>query len=387
MLGRPLAAVLVSCAVAAPAYARDETLARTPPMGLNSWYAYGCGVTEQDVLDNARALVDSDLAKLGYRYVNVDGCWNAKRRTARGYLRGNPATFPSGMAALGRGIHAMGLKFGVYTSAGRTICLHPNPGSYRHFGRDFRTFARWKVDYVKVDWCNPAPEQHLRTAYAGIARAAARSGRRMIVTVSTPGFSEPWKWGQPYGNSWRIAPDVRPRWSSLMSVLDVDAPLWRYAGPSRWNDADILQVGDSNLTLREQRAHFSLWSIVASPLLAGNRLPEMTPAVRAILGNREAIAIDQDRLGRQGRRVRRRNGRELWVKQLAYGGGTCRAVLALNRTGHATRVPADLRKLPGLPHARRFALHDLWTKHDWEAARVALPVGSHGARLVRACPR
>src|SRR3954453_5723841 len=134
-------------------------------MGWNSWYAYSCDVTQTDVLANARALVDSGLAKRGYRYVNVDGCWSARTRDGAGRLRANPATFPSGMAALGRRLHRMGLKFGLYTSAGRTICLHEHPGSYGHYRKDFRTFARWKVDYVKVDWCNPGPRQHLRTAY------------------------------------------------------------------------------------------------------------------------------------------------------------------------------------------------------------------------------
>ena len=192
-LARPALAALLTLAFAAPAHARDASLSPTPPMGWNSWYAYGCRVTERDILANAHALVDSGMARAGYRYVNVDGCWEAPARSPDGELRADPAAFPSGMAALGRMLHAMGLEFGIYTSAGRTICLHDRPGSYPHYRRDFRTFARWGVDYVKVDWCNPAPGQHLRTAYRAVARAAADAGRPMIVTVSTPGISEPWR--------------------------------------------------------------------------------------------------------------------------------------------------------------------------------------------------
>ena len=381
-----LVALLVAGTLAPAAGARDETLARTPPMGWNSWYAYRCAPTQEQILANARALVSSGMAAAGYEYVNVDGCWQAVERDARGNLQANSATFPDGMAALARRVHRMGLKFGLYTSAGQTICLHPHRGSYRNYRRDFRTFARWKVDYVKVDWCNPGPEQTLRTAYAGVRRAVRRSGRRMLHTVSTPGISKPWRWGQPFGNSWRIAPDLNGTWKDLLRVLDVDAPLWRYAGPSGWNDADMLQVGNGKLTPTEERAHFSLWSIVASPLLAGNRLPEMTPQDRAVLGNRRVIAVNQDRLGKQGRRVRRHDGREVWVKPLRR---RCRAVLLLNRTGGRVTMRVNLRRLRWMPRrARRFAVADLWSARRWPAkTALRLPVESHGVQMVKACPR
>src|SRR3954471_3446606 len=155
--------------MAAPAHALNNGLARTPPMGWNSWYSYRCGVTEQGVMANARALVSSGLAARGYRYVNVDGCWEALKRGSKGSLRANPKTFPSGMAALGRSLHRMGLKFGIYTSAGPTICMHRHPGSYRHYRKDFRTFAKWKVDYVKVDWCEHPPKTKQQVAYRRIA--------------------------------------------------------------------------------------------------------------------------------------------------------------------------------------------------------------------------
>jgi alpha-galactosidase len=289
------------------------------------------------------------------------------------------------MRALGERIHALGLKFGIYTSAGRTICLHDQPGSYNHYREDFRTFASWKVDYVKVDWCNPHPTQHLRSAYARVARAARNSGRRMIVTVSTPGISEPWKWGRPYGQSWRIAPDLNGTWDSLMSVLDVAARAWRYGGPGGWNDADMLQVGNGLLTPDEERAHFSLWSIVASPLLASVPLTSMSPETRSILTNREVIAINQDRLGRPGRRVRSAGGEELWVKPLKAGG--CRAIVADNRTEQTRTAALDLRSLRGVPTAHTYAVRDLWAHATTHEAKLALEVPSHGARMLKVCPR
>lgn len=380
-----LLALALFLLAAPPSPARDETVARTPPMGWNSWYAYRCQPTQQLVLENARALVDSGMAAAGYEYVNVDGCWQAVERDADGNLQANPDTFPDGMAALAERVHAMGLKFGLYTSAGDRICLHPHDGSHGNYRRDFRTFARWKVDYVKVDWCHPAPGQTLRKAYRRVARAAAAAGRRMIVTVSTPGISEPWKWGAPYGNSWRIAPDLNGTWKDLLRVLDVAAPIWRYGGPSGWNDADILQVGNGVLTPDEERAHFSLWSIIASPLLAGNRLPEMSAETREILTNREVIAVNQHRRGIPGRRVKRGRGREVWVKRLR---GRCRAVLLLNRRGPARTIKLNLRRLRAVPRARRYRVRDLWAHAtSVSGGRLSLPVAEHGVQMLRACPR
>jgi alpha-galactosidase len=377
--------LLLILAAAPAAEARDDSLARTPPMGWNSWYAYRCSPTQEQILANARAMVDSGMAAAGYEYVNVDGCWQAVERDADGNLQADPETFPDGMAALAEQVHEMGLKFGLYTSAGETICLHPHDGSYRNYVRDFRTFARWKVDYVKVDWCSPAPEQTLRTSYRRVARAAAKADRRMIVTVSTPGISEPWKWGAPYGNSWRIAPDLNGSWEDLLRVLDVAAPLWRHGEPSGWNDADILQVGNGQLTDVEGRAHFSLWSIIASPLLAGNRLPEMSAETREILTNREVIRVNQHPRGIPGRRVRRRDGREVWVKPLRGG---CRALLALNRTAAERTMRVNLRRLRWVPRARRYTVRDLWEHSTGDSGgRLRLTVPSHGVRMLKVCPR
>jgi len=355
-------------------------LARTPPLGWDSWYAFHCRVTEQEVLANAQALVTSGMASAGYRYVVIDGCWEAAARDPSGALAPDSSTFPDGIAYVASRVHALGLKLGIYTSAGRWICNHRRPGSYGHFAQDMRTFAAWGADYVKVDWCSAAPGEKLEPAYAAATRAVRGSGRRMLMTVSTPGSGRPWTWAHRYGSTWRIAPDLTGSWRSLLSVADVDAPLYPYAGPGRWNDADILQVGNRKLSLTEQRSHISLWAMLASPLLAGNDLSSMPDSVRAILTNPDALAIDQDRLGHQGRRVSTAGGHDIWVRRLAGG---AYAVLVLNRGPTAT-VSLQLNGLSGLPRARKYALRDLWTgRLSTTRGPLRLRVARHGAALLR----
>ena len=214
------------------------------------------------------------------------------------------------------------------------------------------------MDYVKVDWCGVPHGTDPRQVYSAVARAAARSGRRMLVTVSTPGVRKPWRWAAAYGNSWRIGADANGTWRGVMAALDLDAPLWGYAGPGGWNDPDILQVGDGVLTRAEERAHFSLWSMLAAPLLAGYDLRAMPSASRNVLENAGVIAVDQDRLGHQGRRVRRRHHVETWVRALARRGV---AVLVLNRSGRTTTVKLRLASIPGLPKAPAYVTRELWS--------------------------
>jgi alpha-galactosidase len=383
---KALGAAALFLACAAPAAALDNGLARTPPMGWNSWYTAHCGVTEDVVMHNAQALVTTGLAARGYRYVNVDGCWEARHRDRHGNLRADPDTFPSGMRQLGLRIHALGLRFGIYTSAGPRICSHPQPGSIGHYRQDMKRFASWGVDYVKVDWCDVPDRMDARSVYARVARAAAKAPRRMLVTVSTPGVDKPWRWASKYGNTWRISADADGTWGGVLRSLDVDAPLHRYAGPGRWNDPDMLQIGSGELSPTEERSHFSLWSMLAAPLLEGYSISAASSGTLDVLGNHDVIAVDQDRRGRQGRRLGRKSGVELWARPLAR---RAVAVLLFNRSGGERKRKVRLARVPGLRDADRYRVRELWTHEDSvlgpdDELRAKLP--RHGVAMWRVKP-
>jgi hypothetical protein len=203
------------------------------------------------------------------------------------------------------------------------------------------------------------------------------------VTVSTTGTRKPWKWASAYGNTWRIGDDADGSWAGVMASADTDAPLWRYAGPGGWNDPDMLQVGGPGLSDVEGRAHFSLWSMLAAPLLAGYDLTSASPESLATMGNPEVIAIDQDRRGRQGRRVRSAGGVETWVRPLA---GKSWAILLLNRRGDAKQLDVRLDGIPGLPKAARYSVRDVWAHTSREIAAdepQKVPLGVHEAVMWR----
>ena len=373
----PLACAL-ALVVAAPAHALDDGLARTPPMGWNTWHQFRCSPTEEIVRRNADAIVDYGLADVGYRYINLDDCWMALERDSNDQLTHHPERFPSGIPALGEYIHGKGLKFGIYTSAGPRTCNHPFPASYGHYDLDFRTFASWKVDYVKVDWCEPPPgppHPKAQEWYAKIHEAMVKAPRKMLHTVSIPGTHRPWLWAPEMGHSWRIAADADGAWSQVLHQLDVDAPLWRYAGPGQWNDPDFLQVGNRTLTLTQERTNFSLWAMLAAPLLICCDVGGMAEESRAILKNREVVAVDQDRLGRQGRRLKTSKGVETWLKPLAGGEF---AVLLFNRNRTERSAAVRPSRLLGVPKAKLYKLRELWTGarvtvgYD-ELAKVTIP--------------
>ena len=370
-----VAIVAVALAVPASAAAASDGLARTPPMGWSSWNHFGCGIDERTVRETADALVRSGMRDAGYRYVNVDDCWMAASRDSAGRLRANPDSFPSGIPALAAYVHARGLRLGLYTSVGARTC-QGLPGLAGHERGDLERIASWGVDYLKVDFCGadrvtraePAP------AYARVRDALVRSGRRLVLGICTWGRGTPWRWGARVGHMWRVAGDIRASWRSVLHSAVRSARHAGAAGPGGWNDPDSLEVGNRGMTAREQRAHVSLWAVLAAPLIAGNDVRAMSRATRRILLNREVVAVDQDRRGSQGRRLRR--GRhEVWARRLSHG---ARAVLLLNR-GRDTEV-LSYRLGP----RRRYRVRDLW-RHRWRRSGPVLRarVRGHAAALFR----
>ncbi len=336
-------------------------LALTPPMGWNSWNRFGCDVNEQVVRAAADAMAASGMRDAGYQYVIIDDCWQGARDGA-GNIQPDAARFPSGLKALGDYIHSKGLKFGVYSDVGYHTCGH-RPASRGHEFQDAAQYAAWGVDYLKYDWCE-AGELNAKEAYTTMSDALRASGRPIVFSLCEWGTSKPWLWAANIGNLWRTTGDIYDKWegvetyrSGVLNILDQQVGLDGYAGPGHWNDPDMLEVGNGGMTEAEYRAHFSLWAILAAPLIAGNDLSAMTPQIKAILTNREVIAVDQDALGIEGRRVAKAGDAEVWARPLAGGG---RAVVLLNR-GTAPQTLSVSWEALGYPAGLSASVRDLWT--------------------------
>jgi alpha-galactosidase len=361
----------------------SDGLAPTPPMGWNSWNRFGVKIDETLVLETAEAMVESRMRDVGYRYVVIDDGWMAPERDRHGDFVADPEKFPSGIKALADRIHALGLRFGLYTDAGTKTCQEL-PASLGYEFRDARRFAEWGVDYVKVDWCHTAG-MGPRALYAKWAMALLATRRPIVFSICEWGRSHPWEWAGPIGHLWRTSWDIQPEWSSVLAILDRQATLHPYAGPDHWNDPDMLEVGNGTLTAEQSRAHFALWSILAAPLMAGNDLRAMTDEVRAILTAPEIVAIDQDSAGRQGRRIRREGDVDIWLRDL--GGDGRRALALLNRASGAREVRIGLEEI-GLDPRADVQLRDLWQRTDIGKARgeMVVTASANSARVLGVFP-
>ncbi len=358
----------------------ENGVARTPPMGWNSWNHFGCDVSAQLIKETADAMAANGLRDAGYQYVVIDDCWQVAR-DSRGRLVADTARFPGGMKPLADYVHARGLKFGIYTDAGRRTC-QGRPGTYGFEELDARTFAEWGVDYVKEDWCN-AEGLDAPTQYARFRDALAKAGRPIVFSLCEWGSAAPWDWGPATGNLWRTTTDIEDVWASMLSNLDISAQHPSAARPGAWNDPDMLEVGNGGMTDDEYRAHFSLWAVMAAPLIAGNDVRTMTSATRDILTNREVVAVDQDSLGVQGTLVSERTPElQVWMKPLKDGG---RAVVLLNRSALQTVVSASWWRLRISGPAR---VRDLWAHADLGTftERFSATVPAHGVVMVRVTP-
>jgi len=327
-------------------------------MGWNSWNKFGCDIHEDLVRETADAMVSSGMREAGYRYVNLDDCWQTSR-DEDGTIVADPDRFPSGIAALADYVHARGLKFGLYTDAGRKTC-QGRPGSYGYEEIDARTYALWGVDYVKVDWCYTEGLRP-RIRYTVMKEALEASGRDIVFSICNWGWDDPWVWGPHTGQLWRTSGDITDLYISMLLNLRLTENWAAFAGPGHWNDPDMLEVGNGGMTHDQYRAHFSLWAMLAAPLIAGNDLRYMSPETLEILTNREVIEVNQDPSGIQGVKVRGAQGREVWVKPLSRPGE--RAVLLFNlsfTTPLNIRVDwSDIGLAPGGAQVR-----DLWAHED-----------------------
>jgi alpha-galactosidase len=340
-------------------------LARTPPMGWNSWNRFQCDVSETLIKETADAMVTSGMRDAGYLYVVIDDCWQVSR-DASGIIVPDAKRFPSGMKSLADYVHSKGLKFGVYSDAGAKTC-QGRPGSNGYETEDAKQYAAWGVDYLKYDWC-ATDGVDPKIAYPTMRDALRASGRPIVFSMCEWGRSQPSTWARGVAHVWRTTGDILPCFDCSESwgghgwvrILDMQVGLEKYAGPGGWNDPDMLQVGNPGLTTSENRAHFSFWALLAAPLMAGNDIRQMTPEVRDILLNREVIAVNQDPLGKQGKKIRDDGDLEVWSKPL---NGEARAVILFNRGKQDATMSVSWQEL-GLPYDASPAVRDLWQKKD-----------------------
>jgi alpha-galactosidase len=382
-------AALVLLAATGELRALDNGLARTPPMGWNSWNKFACNVSEDLIKQAADAVVSSGMQDAGYQYVVIDDCWQVDR-DAQGNIVADAKRFPAGIKAVADYVHGKGLKFGIYSDAGTGTCQN-RPGGRGYEFQDARQYAAWGVDYLKYDWCNHST-QDSQASYSIMRDALAKSGRPIVFSLCEWGSTKPWLWAADVGNLWRATGDILDRWDGtekwggmgVVQILDAVDGLQSYAGPGHWNDPDMLEVGNGGLSLEESRAHFSLWCLLAAPLMAGNDIRNMPADIHDILTNKEVIAIDQDPLGRQGRRVKRAGDLEVWAKQLADGG---RAVALLNRSAAEASITVSWTEL-GYPEHVPAKVRDLWAKKDLgeKTGGFSASVPSHGVVMVRVEP-
>lgn len=336
--------LVLMMAISFPASAqKSQKLALTPPMGWNSWNTFGTHINEKLIKEIANAMVSSGMRDAGYKYIIIDDGWEAPYRDSHQNLVADPKKFPHGIKALADYIHSLGLKFGIYNCAGTKTCAG-YPGTRGHEYQDALTYASWGVDYLKFDWCY-TKGINTQEAYATMSKALKTTRRPIVFSLCEWGVNKPWLWASADGQLWRISKDIGKGWFfkpkqgswtplGVSQIIDIDANLRQYAGPGHWNDPDMMEVGNG-LPENEARAHFSMWAMLAAPLIAGNDLRHMSEATKSILTNKGVIAVDQDSLGIQALRYQMVDSLSTWIKPLEKGKW---AVCFLNRSAKPRKL-------------------------------------------------
>jgi alpha-galactosidase len=355
-------------------------LAKTPPMGWNSWNKFQARVNDQVVRDVADAMVKTGMRDAGYLYVNIDDTWEGTR-DAQGNIRANEK-FPD-MKALADYVHSKGMKLGIYSSPGPKTCAGYE-GSYQHEAQDAKTWASWGIDYLKYDWCSATqvytPDSQ-PGAYAKMGQALLDSGRAIVYSLCQYGQVDVGTWGaNAGGNLWRTTGDISDNWASMSNIgFNLQTGREKFALSGHWNDPDMLEIGNGGMNDTEYRTHMSLWSLLAAPLLAGNDLRSVAPDILEILTNKEVIAIDQDPSGKQAVQVSKDGDAQVWARTLADGS----IAVGLFNLG-ATQIPVaatwSALKIAGSYNAR-----DLWAHADRGSGTDAVwaSVPSHGVVLLK----
>jgi alpha-galactosidase len=357
---------------------KDNGLARTPPMGWNSWNHFAGRIDDAAVRGIADAMASNGMKAAGYLYINIDDTWEADR-DSNGVLHSNKK-FPD-MKALADYVHGKGLKVGIYSSPGPRTCAGYE-GSYAHEDQDARMYAQWGIDYLKYDWCSASriyKDTDMQAVYQKMGEALLAAGRPIVYSLCQYGRQDVWKWGPDVGgNLWRTTGDISDSWNSMTKIGFDQSRLAEFARPGHWNDPDMLEVGNGKMTDTEYRTHMSLWSILAAPLLAGNDLRDMSKDTLDILTNREIIAVDQDSLGKQGTRTRQEGDVEVWVKPLSNG---AQAAGLFNRGDREAKITITAAEL-GIKG--KMKIRNLWThKNETKGDEFSAMVPGHGVVMLK----
>ncbi|HEY5371265.1 MAG TPA: glycoside hydrolase family 27 protein [Hanamia sp.] len=376
-----------------------EGLALTPPMGWNSWNTFQTKIDEDLVKQTADAMVSSGMRDAGYQYIVLDDGWMAMERDSAGNLVPDPKKFPHGMKALIDYVHSKGLKFGLYNCAGTKTCAgYPGTRGYEY--QDARFYAHLGIDYLKFDWCF-SQGLNAKEAYTTMSKALKAAGRPIVFSLCEWGQNKAWEWAENVGQLWRTTGDISAifagyvdhgtwRQNGVMSIVDLQKGLRKYAGPGHWNDPDMLEVGNG-MTVGEDRAHFSLWCMLAAPLIAGNDLRKMSETTKEILTNKEVIAVDQDKMGVEGFVFKTVDSVEIFAKPLS---GDDWAICFVNRSRESKMVNFNWRDeliedtiFHHVLDASKdvYKVRDLWKKSNLGDTQkpLKLSVGSYDALMFR----
>ena len=378
-----------------------EKMADTPQMGWNSWNTFACEINEQMIRDMADTMVKTGMKDAGYTYINIDDCWHGQR-DENGFIQADKTHFPSGIKALADYVHGKGLKISIYSDAGSKTC-GGRPGSRGHEYQDAITYANWGIDYVKYDWCD-TKDINPKAAYTTMRDAIKSAGRPMLFSICEWGDNKPWEWATDIGHSWRTTGDIDPCWNcehshgswsswGVLRILDKQEGLRKYAGPGHWNDMDMMEVGNG-MNEGEDRAHFSIWAMLASPLIAGNDLRSMSDTTRKILTNKEMIAINQDTLGVQAMKWIDDGDVEVFIKPLDNGEY---AIMFLNRSDSTSaykhdwafhEMKDDISKHEIFFDKESFTWKNVWTgaKGDTKG-KLSMNIPAHDVVVLRLTPK
>ena len=393
-------ALLFAAASSASLAQSVENLAKTPPMGWNSWNVFQTNINEPLLKSMVDAYITSGMKDAGYTYFVLDDGWMGMERDANGQLVADPKKFPNGMKEFADYVHSKGLKFGIYNCAGTKTCAG-YPGTRGHEYEDARLYASWGVDYLKFDWCY-ADGENAREAYRTMSLALKASGKPIVFSLCEWGSNRPWLWAKDDGQLWRTTGDIGPSfekninkggWSALsvLNILDRQDSIRQYAGPGHWNDPDMLEVGNG-MTVNEDRAHFSIWCMLAAPLMSGNNLHSMSAQTTSILTNKDVIAIDQDPLGVECfKYAMSADSVETLVRPLINGD---LAVCFVNRLDKPQTINFDwsahaindaISKTSVDFTTSTYKLHDLWSKKDIGTTKKPFKqtIASHDVVMLR----